>query len=220
MADVSAVGVGLTVLGSILSGGVTGHFAARSKARHELEAWQRSRDAMVTESAVTLLKDTVGAIAAAAHCACWLSWKAECDPASVTDADLDRHEEEMRALLPKMLGGQAAIGIFCPDAAAKVQQAVAIVAGQDREIGRTFPAARQGDRAPLAACQPAARSAYTQACKLCDGLGAQLLKGRTSDSALGRLARQIERRLRGPTPPADADRIDAEAPDRLQFAGP
>lgn len=211
MADVSAVGMGLTVIGSILSGGITGHFAARSKARHELEAWQRSRDAMVTESAVTLLKDTVGAIAAAAHAACWLSWKAECDPASVTDPDLDRYEEEMRALLPRMLGGQAAIGIFCPDAARRVQQAVAIIADGDREIGRTFSAARQGDRAPLAARQPAARRAYTDACRLCDGLGAQLLKGRGAGSILSRLAGKAPWQAGAPSPPPPVDRRDLEA---------
>jgi hypothetical protein len=216
MADVSAVGMGLTVLGSILSGGITGHFAARSKARHELEVWQRSRDAMVTESAVTLLKDTVGAIAAAAHAACWLSWKAECDPASVAEEDLHRYEEEMRILLPKMLGGQAAIGIFCPDAARRVQQAVAIIAGQDREIGRTFLAARQGDRAPLAARQPGARNAYTEACRLCDGLGAQLLKGKAAESLLGRWARQAQGPLRGPPPSAPADRTDAEPAGGVQ----
>ncbi|MEA3066241.1 MAG: hypothetical protein QOJ27_2702 [Sphingomonadales bacterium] len=214
MADVSAAGMGLTVLGSILSGGLTGHFAARAKARHELEAWQRSRDAMVTESAVTLLKDTVGAIAAAAHAACWLSWKAECDPASVTGEDLDRYEEDMRILLPRMLGGQAAIGIFCPDAARRVQQAVAIIAVQDREIGRTFTAARLGDRAPLAARQPEARRAYTEACRLCAGLGAQLLKGRAAESILGRLARLG--RFRGPLPSAPADRVEAEAAGGVQ----
>jgi hypothetical protein len=211
MADVSAVGMGLTVLGSILSGGITGHFAARSKARHELEAWQRSRDAMVTESAVTLLKDTVGAIATAAHATCWLSLKAERDPGSVTDQDLERYEEEMWTQFPKMLGGQAAIGIFCPDAAAKVQKAVAIIANEDEEIGRTFRAVRQNDKGPLAARQTYARKAYFEACKLCDGLGAQLLKGQATESTLGRLARQAQGRLRGPSPSAAADRTDAEA---------
>ncbi|HLL31861.1 MAG TPA: hypothetical protein VK403_12775 [Allosphingosinicella sp.] len=208
MADVSAVGMGLTVIGSILSGGITGHFAARSKARHELEAWQRSRDALITDSAVTLLKDTVGAIAAAAHAACWLSLKAERDPGSVTDQDLERYEEEMWTQFPKMLGGQAAIGIFCPDAAAKVQKAVAIIAGEDKEIGRTLSHARLGDRSPLAARQPHARKAYFEACRLCDGLGAQLLKGRATGSALGRLARLG----RLGVPPSDtADRADGEA---------
>ncbi len=211
MLDASALEMVWTVLGGIVSGGLTCHFAARAKARHELESWQRSREALVTDSAVTLLKDTVGAIAAAAHAACWLSWKAECDPASVTDEDLDRYEEEMRTLLPKMLGGQAAIGIFCPDAARTVQQAVAIIAGQDREIGRTFSVARQGDRAPLAARQPEARRAYTQACKLCDGLGAQLLKGRATESPVRRMSREAQERLRGSSPSTPAARTDETA---------
>lgn len=191
-----------TVLGGIVSGGLTGHFAARAKARHEMEAWQRSRDAMVTESAVTLLKDTVAAIAAGAHAACWLSGKAECDPASVIDEDLDSYDEQMRILYPKMLGGQAAIGIFCPDAAGKVREAVAIIAAEDNEIGRTFTAARQGDRGPLAARQPEARKAYAEACRLCDGLGAQLLKGKRDGAAqtafLGAIGRGLRRLSRRP----------------------
>jgi hypothetical protein len=216
MLDVSTVGMVGTVLGSIVSGGVTGHFAARAKARHELETWQRSRDAMVTESAVTLLKDTVAAIAAGAHAACSLSLKAECEPESVTDEDLKRYEEEMREQFPKMLGGQAAIGIFCPDAAAKVHKAVDIIASEDREIGRTFTAARLGDKSPLAARQPDARRAHAQACDLCAGLGAKLLKPRPTEPARRRLMRQTWGRLRGLSPSPAVDRTDADAAARVQ----
>lgn len=216
MADVWAVEMGLTIFGSILSGGLTGHFAARAKARHELEAWRRSRDAMVTESAVTLLKDTVGAIATAAHAACWLSLKAERDPDSVTGQDLERYEQEMWTQFPKMLGGQAAIGIFCPDVAAKVQKAVAIIANEDKEIGRTFGAARRNDKRPLAARQTHARKAYVEACRLCDGIGAQLLKGRSAQSSRGRWSRQAWGRLREPAPSATAERTDGDPAGGVQ----
>ena len=177
MADLSMTSVLLTAFGSILAGGATGWLTARIKAKHDLESWERSRRAMVSESAVALLRETVTAIAAAGHAGCWLTWKASCDPGSLTADDVKHYDETMHDLLPKILGGQAAIGTFCPEAAEKVMGAVEAISARDVEIGRACIAWRAGDAGPLGDQHPQALASYDEARTLCAGLGANLLAG-------------------------------------------
>jgi len=177
MADISMTGVLLTAFGSILAGGATGWLTARMKAKHDLESWERSRRAMVNESAVALLRDTVTSIAAAGHAACWLTWKASFDPKSLTPVDIKHYDDAMHDLLPKILGGQAAIGTFCPEAAEKVMGAVEAISARDVEIGHACIAWRAGDIAPLGDQHEAALESYNEARILCAGLGAHLLAG-------------------------------------------
>lgn len=178
MPDVSMTGALLTVFGSIASGGIMGALSAQFQARRELEIWERSRHSMVTETAAALLRDTVTSIAAAGHAACWLTWKAEHDPESLAIEDIQRYDETMRDLLPKILGGQAAIGTLCPETARKVMEAVDIISEERVEVSRGCVAYRKGDAAPLAKRHIEARKSYEGARGLCAGLAAQLLAGK------------------------------------------
>jgi len=167
----------LTTFASIVGGGVTGYITARIKARDALEEWKRSRHAMVRESAVTLLKETVTDIAGAGHANCWLTWKAECDPKSLELEDVESYDQTMHALMPKILGGQAAIATFCPKTASEVLCAIEGIRIEAEEVDRACIAYRAGDPAPLAARHKAANEAYAKARELCEGLGANLLAG-------------------------------------------
>ena len=166
----------LAIGGSVLAGGVTAFLTAWITAKREHRAWARSRQGMVGETAAALLRETVTAIAAAGHAACWLTWKAEHDRESLGTDDFKRYDDTMRDLLPRILGGQAAIGTLCPTTARKVMDAVNIISIERIEISRGCVAHRTDAGAMLATRHPAALKSYEQARDICAGLAAHLLK--------------------------------------------
>ena len=174
MADPNMAGTILTALGTIAAGGATGWLTARSKARQDIEAWKRTRKALVRDSAVALLRDTVEGIAGAGHALCWLTREAECDPDNIADA-IAAYEKAMNEIMPKVLGGQAAIATFCPDTARKVKQAIAFVQDEAAELDKACILHKSGGPGPVADRKLSALAAYEKATEACSSLGANLL---------------------------------------------
>ena len=113
-------------------------------------------------------------MAAAGHSACWLTWKAEYDPKGLTQADVARYDTEMHELLPRIMGGAAALATLCPDAAKSVQSAVQMIAAMDAQIGAACVRFREGDIVELAGCHEVALARHDTAAEVCGGLGAYL----------------------------------------------
>jgi hypothetical protein len=164
----------LTAAGTIAAGGITGYFTARRKAKQDIEAWNRTRRAMVRDSAVALLRDTVEGIAAAGHALCSLTREAECDPDNLHEA-ISSYEKALNDIMPKVLGGQAAIATFCPDTARKVKDAIAFIQIEATAIDHACISYKTSGAAALSGRKEAALSAYEKATDACSSLGANLL---------------------------------------------
>ena len=81
----------------------------------------------------------------------------------------------MHALLPKILGGQAALLSLNPVAAADLQEAVNEVTRKDFDIGNACVRWREGDKQVLADEHAEAVQAYERAKEICRGVGSRLL---------------------------------------------
>lgn len=146
-----------------------------AKQREALEAWSRARSDIAAKLAVDALRETVTALASAGHSQCWVTWKAQFDALSLSAADLDRYDEEMHGLLPKILGGQAALLSLNPVAAADLQEAVNEITRKDFDIGNACVRWREGHKQVLADEHAEAVQAYERAQEICRGVGSRLL---------------------------------------------
>ena len=173
---VDATGTVLTAVATIAAGGATGLLGGYLQSRAALMNWRRARSDAVHKLAADLIKDVATSIASAGHSACWLTWKAQAAPSAVTDADIQRYDDEMHELLPKILGGQAALSTLCRDAGERVKEAADLISVEDAKIGEACIAFKQGATAQLGLCHECALKAYQRSVELCSGMASDILR--------------------------------------------
>ena len=176
MAEAAAWTTVLTVVGSVVSGGLMGFLTARIKAREAIDAWNRSRSDVADTMTVDVLKEMVTAVASAGHSQSWLTWKAMYDPTRMTRDDIDRYDAKMHELIPTILGSQAALATLSPNSAATMVDVVRLILTEDGAIGVASAGQSGGDFSALAARYEAVSAANNEAMRLCTGIGAKVLK--------------------------------------------
>jgi hypothetical protein len=133
-----------------LVGIVGGWLAGRYSAQAALDSWRRSRKDVAASLSVQAIKDLATELARASHHACWITWKASCDPDRLSAEEIERYDADMHECLPKLLGAQAALAAIDGQSAAAIQAAVGEILALDARIGEACVSWRQNDRSSLA----------------------------------------------------------------------
>jgi len=79
------------------------------QARLEREKWLRGLSDAFDKDLRSAVKELATELAKAAHSMCWLCWLARYGPSRLTQERIDKYDEEIHALLPRIFGLHAVI---------------------------------------------------------------------------------------------------------------
>jgi hypothetical protein len=140
----------LKILIPSLVGIAGGWLAGRTSALAALDSWRRSRKDVAATLSVQAIKELATELARAAHHACWITWKARCDPDHLSGQVIEQYDADMHECLPKLLGAQAALAAVDGRSATAIQESIESIFDLDARIGEACISWRKNERDSLA----------------------------------------------------------------------
>jgi hypothetical protein len=118
-----------------VAGLVGGLIAAIAQRRLESAKWPRGREDALASDLRTTISGLITNIASGLHSICWLTWDLDHRPGPLQPERIATYDADMHGLLPRLLGGVAAVATIDKETAVELRVFVENIIEIDYKIG-------------------------------------------------------------------------------------